>query len=427
MSDWKQFLKEAGETVQEIWNDLTGTPAYAAQPKTTAKPMVTAKPGEVMICFVNRYLEGMDGIQYKIRHGLDSREGRTTASKYCVTLAPANLNPIEVQVWSRKANTFKRLDDVLPEAGNKKLVRKIMKTYKAVGKTGRHPANATVTTPPQKPAPAPAPGASPTDKQGVKPTSTKDESGLPQTQVERAIPDRITKEQLKKIFVKAKDDYLQQIADELNKDLVKFKLDTPVRRAHFFGQTRQETGTAAKGDAESLNYSPEGLINTFRYYKKHKDEAQQDGRVKGKHPADQEVIANKVYGTGKKAIALGNTDLGDGWKFRGRGLKQTTGGNNYRNFTNDHEKYWGEPIDFIANPDLVAQFPYSVRSAVAFWLKNECWKAADKGMNDAVVDSVTRIVNSGEIKLHEAGKYKASNNPVLNRRKFVYLAYGAFT
>lgn len=208
-----------------------------------------------------------------------------------------------------------------------------------------------------------------------------------------------------------------------------------MRRAHFFGQTRQETGPAAKGDAESLNYSPSGLRSTFsRYYGKHPGEAQQDGRQHLPHkrgPAlsleKQRVIANKVYGTGSKARELGNTVPGDGWKYRGRGLKQTTGGKNYKNFSAAHEEYWGEAIDFIASPDLVAQYPYSVRSAVAFWLKNECWKAADKGMNDAAIDAVTKIVNSGEINKHKAGKYKPAENPVLNRRKYVYLAYAAFT
>ena len=416
MSDWKDFLDDLGEQAVEAWDTLTG------------------KPGEVMICFVNRYLEGIDDIKYKIRHQLQTLEGQTTASRYCVTLSPANLNPIEIEVWSRKANAYKRLDDVVPEAGNKKLARKIMKTYKAVGKTEKHPANAPVVAPPKKPAPAPAPGPSPTDKQGVKPIPEKDESGLPQTRVERPVPDTITKEQLKKIYPKAKADYLQKIADELNKDLAKFKLDTPARRAHFFGQTRQETGPGVKGDAESLNHSSTRLIAVFGYYKKHKDEAQQDGRhdlLHEKGPAlsleKQRVIANKVYGTGKKSRELGNSVPGDGWKYRGRGLKQTTGGKNYQNFIAAHEEYWGEEIDFIANPDLLAQFPYSVRSAVAFWLKNECWKAADKGMNNAAIDAVTKIVNSGEISIHKAGKYKPHENPVLNRRKYVYLAYAAFT
>ena len=110
-------------------------------------------------------------------------------------------------------------------------------------------------------------------------TTVKDESGLSQTKVERPVPDKITKEQLKKIFVSAELDYLQKIADELNKDLAKFKLDTPIRRAHFFGQTRQETGTTAKGGAENFKtYTPKRLAEVFSYYSKRPDEAKEDGR-----------------------------------------------------------------------------------------------------------------------------------------------------
>ena len=65
---------------------------------------------------------------------------------------------------------------------------------------------------------------------------------------------------------------------------------------------------------------------------------------------------------------------------------------------------------------------------VVFWLDNECWKEADKGINDAAIDAVTNIVNSGEIRLHLSGEYKApKTNPVLLRRKYAYLAYAALT
>lgn len=416
MSDWRDFLDDLAEPA--------GT--------SPAKP----KPGPVMICFVNRYLQALDGIHYKIKHGNQLLEGRTSEGRYCITIQPYDLNPVQVYAWSRERNAFKRLDDVRPAEGRKRLVRKIMKTYKVDGKTEPHPRGTPIAPPPAQPKPAPAPAPSPTTDQGTKPSPAKDESGLPITDVERPVPDKITKEQLKKIFVKAKEDYLQQIADELNKDLAKFKLDTPIRRAHFFGQVRQESGPGARGDAESMNYTPNGLLNTFsRYYGKHPDEARQDGRQDLPHkraPAlsleQQRVIANKGYGELGVGPSLGNVaGTDDGWNYRGRGLKQTTGRRNYRDFRIDHEKYWGEKIDFITHPDFVAQFPYSVRAAVAFWLKNDCWKAADKGMNDAAIDAVTKIVNSGEINKHKAGKYKPQENPVLHRRTYVYLAYAAFT
>ncbi len=125
--------------------------------------------------------------------------------------------------------------------------------------------------------------------------------------------------------------HLQEVAEELNSNLAKYKLDTPYRRAHFFGQIKRESPSLS-GAAESLNYTPEGLIGTFGYYKKHKDEAREDGRLEKKHPngkkqilreAKQEVIANKVYIGPNGNASLGNRILGDGWLYRGRGMKQT--------------------------------------------------------------------------------------------------------
>lgn len=418
MSEWLGFLDELGEEVTEKWNALTN------------------QPGQVMICFVNRYLEALDGVKYKIKHGQQIVEGQTTAKKHCVTISPGNFKPIDIYVWSRMQNDYKKLDGVIPDKGTKKLVRKVMKTYKADGKTELHPKNTAIAPPPPKHDPAPPSGPSPKDKQGVKPILGKDESTLSQTKVERPVPDKITKEQLKKIFVQADYDHLQKIADELNKDLVKFKLDTPIRRAHFFGQTRQETGTKAKGGAESFDYAPKGLIATFGYYQRKPEEAQEDGRLEkaqGKkkkktitQEAKQEVIANKVYGQQGAAKALGNEKPDDGWRFRGRGLKQLTGRNNYNAFTKKHSEYWGEEVDFTTNPDLVGQLPYSIRSAVSFWLSNKCWSAADNGVNDDAIDAVTKIVNSGEIRNHMAGKYAKSSNPVINRRTYTKLAYSAF-
>lgn len=406
MSDWRDFLDDLAEPA--------GT--------SPAKP----KPGPVMICFVNRCLQALDGIHYKIKHGNQLLEGRTSEGRYCITIQPYDLNPVQVYAWSRERNAFKRLDDVRPAEGKKRLVRKIMRTYKVDGKTEPHPRCTPIAPPPAQPKPAPAPAPSPTTDQGTKPSPAKDESGLPITDVERPVPDKITKEQLKKIFVKAKEDYLQQIADELNKDLAKFKLDTPIRRAHFFGQVRQESGAGADKVEESFNYSPAGLIGTFGYYQRYKKEAADDGRT-DKQKARQETIANKVYGKKGKAKDLGNRDDGDGWKFRGRCLKQLTGRDNYDKFVQSHSKYWNAVVDFSSTPELVARFPYHVRSAVAFWLTKECYKTADEGMSDAAIDAVSKIVNSGELKKHLAGDYLKTNDPILNRRAFTKLAYAAFT
>lgn len=392
------------------------------------------KPGEVMICFVNRYLEGMDDVRYKIKYDGLEKSGATTAQNFCVKLFPKSLDPIQTYVWSRKARAYKKLDDVIPVTGSKKLVRKVMKSFKVPAKTEQLPK-----TPPKprptKPAATPAPAPSPTAQQGIVPKQTKNESNQPQTQVQRSVPGEITVDQLRKIFPlnngKPSDAHLQAIASELNTDLAKYKLDTAFRRAHFFGQIKRESPDLS-GAAESLNYTPQGLMATFSYYAKSPSEAQMDGRIEKKdargkkqviRTADQEKIANKVYARKD----LGNTSPGDGWKYRGRGVKQLTGLNNYRSFNSKYPNHWSDQKNFEKSPELVAEFPYTLRSAVYFWIENFCWKAADKGITDASIDEVTKIVNSGEVKNHNKGKYETSSDPVLLRRKYTKLAYAAFT
>ncbi len=79
------------------------------------------------------------------------------------------------------------------------------------------------------------------------------------------------------------------------------------------------------------------------------------------------------------------------------------------------------------NPDLVTQFPYMIRSAMVFWLSNNCWQSADQGITNAAIDAVTKIVNPGELKNHAQGKYSdVSKDPLLNRRIYTRLAFNAF-
>jgi predicted chitinase len=207
----------------------------------------------------------------------------------------------------------------------------------------------------------------------------------------------ITKEQLKAIFPAGTADYLQQVVTELNTDLVKFGLDTTLRRAHFFAQVRQESGEGLEASVESLAYSPESLVKTFGYYKQHPTEATADGydrdpvTKKIRRPAQQEVIANKAY-SGRN----GNGDIasGDGWRYRGRGLIQVTGRANYASIAKQCKLlYATDDVDFESSPDLMATFPGSVRSAVGFWILHGLHKLADLGDTDADVDRITAVIN----------------------------------
>jgi putative chitinase len=85
---------------------------------------------------------------------------------------------------------------------------------------------------------------------------------------------------------------------------------------------------------------------------------------------------------------LGNTEAGDGVRFKGRGYIQCTGRVNYLSFS----KFIGE--DCITNPDLVST-KYPMASAAWFFDKNNLWKICDQGSTDEVVKKVTKKVNGG--------------------------------
>lgn len=84
---------------------------------------------------------------------------------------------------------------------------------------------------------------------------------------------------------------------------------------------------------------------------------------------------------------LGNVQPGDGTRFKGRGLIQLTGRENYAAF--DHAM--GQGGLFLRNPDLVAQLPWSVSAAGWFWTRKGLNALADR---DDVL-AVTRRINGG--------------------------------
>ena len=207
----------------------------------------------------------------------------------------------------------------------------------------------------------------------------------------------ITTEQLMKIFGTASRAYLNTVALELNRDLSKYCLDTVLRRAHFFAQIRQEGGPELSKKPESLNYKVTDLKVPFKYYRQHPDEALIDGYVRDPKTnkitqlSNQVAIANKAY-AGK--VDNGEAPSGDGWRFRGRGFMQITFRGNYRAFTRTYHKLYGDTsIDFEKNPDIVANFPFSLRSAVCFWVLHNLYKLADRGSDGSNVNQITEVVN----------------------------------
>ena len=221
---------------------------------------------------------------------------------------------------------------------------------------------------------------------------------VPGEDEDSAAEDLISKEDLKSLFPLTPDAYLDQIVEELNTDLPAYGLETALRQAHFFAQLMQEAGPRIQAKVEDLNYSPEALMK-FGYYKQHPEEAKTDGYTKDPKTkivtkkADIKAIANKAYG--RADLGNGGPATGDGFKYRGRGLFQVTGKYNYGEVTKKYrEVYDDDQIDFVSKPDLMMEFPYTLRSAVCYWLINKLQNLADRGKAPQDVDRITKVVNA---------------------------------
>ena len=162
--------------------------------------------------------------------------------------------------------------------------------------------------------------------------------------------------------------------DAINETCDRFDISTPERQACFLGQCAHESG-GFSALQENLNYKQEGLCKVWPK----RFPSIEDAEPYHKQP---QKIANKVY-----ASRMGNGDeaSGEGWKYRGRGLIQLTGHDNY--------KACGEAlgVDLLENPDLVATPQYAALSAGWFWDKNHLNTYADK--ND--MQGLTKKINGG--------------------------------
>ncbi len=238
-------------------------------------------------------------------------------------------------------------------------------------------------------------------------------------------PFMFTVEMMSKVYPLVKDskrDLLQAIVNELNDHIEFYKLDTALRRTHFFAQIMQETGRTLNM-AEYTNYRISTLdsdvYETARGRNYPSDHAKHPGeryidvlgihekrdgkfvKKDGNRPSleDKRMLFNVMYG-GRKD--LGNHDYlttDDGWNYRGRGLKQLTGRRNYTGFNKWHAKNkseWPEDkIDLITNPEIILQAKYATRSSAWFWVSNKLYEIADSGANGEAVNKITRKVNSG--------------------------------
>ena len=146
---------------------------------------------------------------------------------------------------------------------------------------------------------------------------------------------------------------IDAIVGLMNRFADEFDITTPLRWAHYLSQIMHESGG-------------------FRY--------------------SEEIASGKAY-EGRKD--LGNTQKGDGVKYKGRGLIQLTGRANYTKY----KAYCG--FDVVSQPELLARPIGAVRSSMWFWKQKALNYYADR---DEFV-KITKRINGGTNGLKQRETY----------------------
>ena len=183
---------------------------------------------------------------------------------------------------------------------------------------------------------------------------------------------QLTKEQLKQLL--PKNPYIDQWYNALSQLLPEYEINTPQRIAAFIAQCAHESGgfTALK---ENLNYKAETLMKLWPKRFPTLEEA-------NTYAHQPEKIANHIYSN-----RMGNRDekSGDGWRFRGSGICQLTGHDNF------YHAGKAIGVDLVANPDLARTPKYAAPIAGWFWQAHNC----DKYANAKDYNGLTKIINGG--------------------------------
>jgi putative chitinase len=172
----------------------------------------------------------------------------------------------------------------------------------------------------------------------------------------------ITLEQLRRIMPYA-GERAEAFLDPLNQAMAEFGIDTPQRQAAFLSQIAHESG--------SLRYV-------------------------------REIASGATY-EGRRD--LGNTEPGDGMRFKGRGLLQITGRHNY---TICSIALYGDER-LLDKPWLLESVVGACRSAAWYWSAFGLNEIADAGD----IKRMTRRINGGLNGLAERQAYYAVAKEVL--------------
>jgi len=169
------------------------------------------------------------------------------------------------------------------------------------------------------------------------------------------------------------EDWLQPLNDTFER----FEINTPLRQACFIGQCAHES-EHFKFLEENLNYKAESLMRVWPHRFNH--------ALAEECAHNPEKIANIAYA---ERMGNGPPSSGDGFAYRGRGLIQLTGKNNYRACGN------ALGIDLVSNPDYLATPEGACLSAGWFWHTQGLNELADANE----VEIMTKRINGGTLGL----------------------------
>lgn len=197
----------------------------------------------------------------------------------------------------------------------------------------------------------------------------------------------LTLDQLKQLLPKNK--YVEHWHGALAQLFPDYEINTPQRMAAFIAQCAHESANFAILE-ENLNYRWQTLRKIFpKYFPT--DALAQEYASK---PNKAQAIANKVYAN---RMGNGPEESGDGWKYRGRGLIQLTGRQNYSWFAASLEISPEEASEYLGTFEGAAQ------SACWFWETNNLNRWADTGD----ILTLTKRINGGTIGLEDRKQHYA--------------------
>ena len=152
--------------------------------------------------------------------------------------------------------------------------------------------------------------------------------------------------------------------DKIIKECVRRGIKSDFAIAAVLGICSKESSFDLK--AEGFNYSAARMPEVWSYFKRvdpAKNGFVNPKTLKADSDKYQEKIANTVYTqkpVGIRANGYGNTQKGDGWKYRGRGYNQTTFKSGYEKASKD------SGVDLVKNPDALLTEDPATKAMVGF-------------------------------------------------------------